>query len=61
MANSISEQYANVDFSPIQALTDGEVITHSPVRDIRLASGKVLALITLDTVSYTHLTLPTKA
>ena len=48
MANSISEQYANVDFSPIQALTDGEVITHSPVRDIRLASGKVLALITLD-------------
>ncbi|MDN3443890.1 3-hydroxyacyl-CoA dehydrogenase NAD-binding domain-containing protein [Microbacterium sp. APC 3901] len=48
MANSISEQYANVDFSPIQALTDGEVITHSPVRDIRLTSGKVLALITLD-------------
>ena len=40
--------YEEVDFSPIQALTDGEVITHSPVRDIRLASGKVLALITLD-------------
>ena len=48
MAHSVSEQYANVDFSPIQALTEGEVITHSPVRDIRLASGKVLALITLD-------------
>ncbi|MFP1602290.1 3-hydroxyacyl-CoA dehydrogenase NAD-binding domain-containing protein [Microbacterium sp. 2216-1] len=30
------------------ALTEGEVITHSPVRDIRLPSGKVLALITLD-------------
>ncbi|MFD5225532.1 3-hydroxyacyl-CoA dehydrogenase NAD-binding domain-containing protein [Microbacterium sp. NPDC058342] len=30
------------------ALTEGEVITHSPVRDIRLASGRVLALITLD-------------
>ncbi|CAI7673954.1 unnamed protein product, partial [Penicillium discolor] len=30
------------------ALTEGEVVTHSPVRDIRLASGKVLALITLD-------------
>jgi 3-hydroxyacyl-CoA dehydrogenase/enoyl-CoA hydratase/carnithine racemase len=48
MAHTISEQYANVDFSPIQALTEGEVITQSPVRDIRLASGKVLALITLD-------------
>lgn len=40
--------YDDVDFSPIQALTEGEVITHSPVRDIRLPSGKVLALITLD-------------
>ena len=40
--------YDDVDFSPIQALTEGEVVTHSPVRDIRLASGKVLALITLD-------------
>ena len=40
--------YDDVDFSPIMALTEGEVITHSPVRDIRLASGKVLALITLD-------------
>jgi 3-hydroxyacyl-CoA dehydrogenase/enoyl-CoA hydratase/carnithine racemase len=40
--------YESVDFSPILAMTDGEVITHSPVRDIRLASGKVLALVTLD-------------
>jgi 3-hydroxyacyl-CoA dehydrogenase/enoyl-CoA hydratase/carnithine racemase len=40
--------YGKVDFSPILAETSGEVITHSPVRDIRLASGKVLALITLD-------------
>lgn len=40
--------YDNVDFTPIQALTDGEVITHSPVRDITLPSGKILALITLD-------------
>ncbi|WP_282846727.1 3-hydroxyacyl-CoA dehydrogenase NAD-binding domain-containing protein [Microbacterium oxydans] len=40
--------YDDIDFSPIQALTEGEVITESPVRDIRLASGKVLALITLD-------------
>lgn len=40
--------YDEIDFSPIQALTEGEVITQSPVRDIRLASGKVLALITLD-------------
>lgn len=40
--------YDQIDFSPITALTDGEVVTHSRVRDIRLASGKVLALITLD-------------
>ena len=40
--------YDSIDFSPIQALTDGEVVTHSPVRDVRLPSGKVLALITLD-------------
>ncbi|WP_375384319.1 3-hydroxyacyl-CoA dehydrogenase NAD-binding domain-containing protein [uncultured Microbacterium sp.] len=40
--------YEEVDFSPILAMTDGEVITHSPVRDISLPSGKVLALITLD-------------
>ncbi|WP_193598955.1 3-hydroxyacyl-CoA dehydrogenase NAD-binding domain-containing protein [Microbacterium sp. YJN-G] len=48
MADTIHEQYAGVDFSPIMALTEGEVVTHSPVRDIRLASGRVLALITLD-------------
>jgi len=48
MTNSASDQYAQIDFSPIQALTDGEVITNSTVRDIRLPSGKVLALITLD-------------
>ncbi len=40
--------YDEIDFSPLDALTDGEVITHSPLRDVRLASGKVLALITLD-------------
>jgi len=48
MADTIHEQYAGVDFTPLSTLTDGEVVTHSPVRDIRLASGKVLALITLD-------------
>ncbi len=40
--------YDEIDFSPIQALTEGEDITHSRVRDITLPSGKVLALITLD-------------
>jgi len=42
--------YDSIDFSPIltPAATDGEVVTHSPVRDITLPSGKVLALITLD-------------
>ena len=40
--------YDEIDFSPLTALTDGEVVTHARVRDVRLASGKVLALITLD-------------
>ena len=40
--------YSEIDFSPLDALTDGEVVTHSVVRDIRLASGKVMALVTLD-------------
>lgn len=40
--------YDTIDFSPLQALADGEVVTHSRVRDITLPSGKVLALITLD-------------
>jgi 3-hydroxyacyl-CoA dehydrogenase/enoyl-CoA hydratase/carnithine racemase len=40
--------YADIDFSPILAMAEGEVITHSRVRDIRLPSGRVLALITLD-------------
>ena len=36
------------DYSALVALSKGEVVTHSYVRDIRLASGKNLALITLD-------------
>ena len=40
--------YDEIDFSPLAALTEGEVITHSRVRDVRLPSGKTLALITLD-------------
>ena len=38
--------YDEIDFSPLDALADGEVITHSFVTDVRLASGKTLALIT---------------
>ncbi|MCR2811090.1 MULTISPECIES: 3-hydroxyacyl-CoA dehydrogenase NAD-binding domain-containing protein [unclassified Microbacterium] len=48
MTSTASDQYAKVDFSPLDALADGEVVTHSRARDIRLGSGKVLALITLD-------------
>ncbi|WP_344092160.1 3-hydroxyacyl-CoA dehydrogenase NAD-binding domain-containing protein [Microbacterium deminutum] len=40
--------YDSIDFSALDALAEGEVVTHSRVRDIRLPSGKVLALITLD-------------
>jgi enoyl-CoA hydratase/carnithine racemase len=47
VSNDVTD-YEKIDFSPIQALTEGEVVTRSTVRDIRLASGKTLALITLD-------------
>jgi 3-hydroxyacyl-CoA dehydrogenase/enoyl-CoA hydratase/carnithine racemase len=40
--------YDDIDFSALDAFAADEVITHSPVRDVRLPSGKVLALITLD-------------
>ncbi len=40
--------YDDIDFSPLLALAGDEVVTHSTVRDIRLASGATLALITLD-------------
>ncbi|BAJ76442.1 3-hydroxyacyl-CoA dehydrogenase [Microbacterium testaceum StLB037] len=40
--------YTSIDFTPLDALTGDEVVTHSPVRDVRLPSGNVLALITLD-------------
>ncbi|MGB4778031.1 3-hydroxyacyl-CoA dehydrogenase NAD-binding domain-containing protein [Microbacterium sp.] len=48
MTKTVAEQYAGIDFSPLQALTEDEVITHSRVRDVTLPSGAVLALITLD-------------
>jgi 3-hydroxyacyl-CoA dehydrogenase/enoyl-CoA hydratase/carnithine racemase len=47
-AESAIAQYAGLDFSPLVALDPDEVVTHSYVRDITLASGKRLALITLD-------------
>lgn len=41
--------YSKIDFSELAAaFADDEVVTHSYVRDIRLPSGRVLALITLD-------------
>lgn len=40
--------YADIDFTPLLDLAADEVVTHSPVRDVKLPSGKVLALITLD-------------
>ena len=41
--------YSTIDFDSLVALAgDDEVVTHSYVRDIPLASGKTLALITLD-------------
>jgi 3-hydroxyacyl-CoA dehydrogenase/enoyl-CoA hydratase/carnithine racemase len=40
--------YETLDFSPLIELAHDEVVTHSYVRDVSLASGKTLALITLD-------------
>jgi len=44
----VSEQYAGVDWAPLIAASQDEVVTHSFVRDIRLGSGRTLALVTLD-------------
>lgn len=40
--------YSKIDFSPLIAASEGEVVTESFVRDVALPSGGVLALITLD-------------
>jgi len=40
--------YDAIDFSALLAISPDEVVTHSLVRDVHLASGKVIALITLD-------------
>jgi 3-hydroxyacyl-CoA dehydrogenase/enoyl-CoA hydratase/carnithine racemase len=40
--------YSKIDFTPLLAFSEDEVVTHSFVRDIVLPSGKRLALITLD-------------
>jgi 3-hydroxyacyl-CoA dehydrogenase/enoyl-CoA hydratase/carnithine racemase len=40
--------YSSADFSKLVALDPDEVITHSFVRDIRMPSGKTIALLTLD-------------
>jgi hypothetical protein len=40
--------YSTTDYSKLVGLDPDEVVTHSFVRDIRLPSGKVLALVTLD-------------
>ena len=40
--------YSKIDFSPLLAAAEGEVVTHSYVRDIALPSGGTMALITLD-------------
>lgn len=36
------------DYAELAALSEGEIVTHSYVRDIRLPSGKNVALLTLD-------------
>jgi 3-hydroxyacyl-CoA dehydrogenase/enoyl-CoA hydratase/carnithine racemase len=41
-------QYSAEQFEPLLALSSDEVVTHSYVRDVTLASGGILALVTLD-------------
>ncbi|MCU1475947.1 MAG: 3-hydroxyacyl-CoA dehydrogenase [Subtercola sp.] len=48
MTNTVLTKYADIDFSDLLVFSADEVVTHSFVRDITLASGKTLALITLD-------------
>lgn len=48
MSTSAIAQYDDVDFSELLSLSDDEVVTHSYVRDIRMPSGRVIALVTLD-------------
>ena len=40
--------YTKIDFSPLTAMSDDEVVTHSYVRDVPLSEGRTLALLTLD-------------
>ncbi|MCU1436916.1 MAG: 3-hydroxyacyl-CoA dehydrogenase [Naasia sp.] len=40
--------YTTIDFSDLESMSADEVVTRAFVRDVRLASGKTLALITLD-------------
>ncbi|WOF24524.1 3-hydroxyacyl-CoA dehydrogenase NAD-binding domain-containing protein [Microbacterium betulae] len=39
--------YSSIDFSDLDAIGADEVVTHSIVKDVRLASGRTIALITL--------------
>ncbi|MCU1482822.1 MAG: 3-hydroxyacyl-CoA dehydrogenase [Subtercola sp.] len=48
MTNTVPTNYSEIDFSDLLAFSADEVVTHSYVRDVKLASGKTLALITLD-------------
>ncbi|MBP2435491.1 3-hydroxyacyl-CoA dehydrogenase NAD-binding domain-containing protein [Microbacterium amylolyticum] len=43
----MTTNYDQIDFSALDAAAEGEVVTHSLVRDVSLASGRTLALITL--------------
>ncbi|MFT2816148.1 3-hydroxyacyl-CoA dehydrogenase NAD-binding domain-containing protein [Leifsonia sp. A12D58] len=40
--------YSTIDFGPLVALSDDEVVTHSYVRDVPISGGRTLALVTLD-------------
>jgi len=40
--------YSTIDFSDLEAMSADEVVTHAFVRDVKLRSGRVLALVTLD-------------
>ncbi|HLP23383.1 MAG TPA: 3-hydroxyacyl-CoA dehydrogenase NAD-binding domain-containing protein [Microbacteriaceae bacterium] len=40
--------YRDIDFTPLLELSADEVVTHTFVRDIRMPSGKTIALVTLD-------------
>ena len=47
-SSKVSDQYAGIEWSKLVEMDPDEVVTHSYVRDVRMPSGRTIALVTLD-------------